>query len=640
MRIDKSYRPDVDGLRALAVLAILFFHAGFGWASGGFVGVDVFFVISGYLISRNILAEVDAGTFTLADFYRRRARRILPALFTTLLITFGVSAALLSPPDLEVLGHSLIYAVFSIANFYFWSQSGYFGVDPGHELLLHTWSLSVEEQFYLVWPALLLVLTRVRKPAVIVAALAVLPVASLCLSDLLSYGHASAAFFLLPFRLFEFFVGAACVYLLNSGPRWTPHRGALAEAAFLLGLGLVVVPVLRYTSTTRFPGIMALVPCLGTMLMICTGGVSRSACVLRNRVMVGLGLISYSVYLWHWPLIGLYRYWRFDALSLRERCVLVLCSLMLGWLSWRCVETPFRGNVPGTRLHRRFALLAGASVLVLLNSGAGAWYTKGWPGRYPKEFFMTTEQILAERARYWDNFGKNDLSRLKIDARPNQVIVMGNSHAQDLVYALRQNGFSENITYLGVPFTCYNFGTPIEPQFADQCATAKRQNMQDAVWQNAEAVFLHEDWKETDNAELRSLLRDVRKLTRAPIYLFGPKVGYERRVTELARAHGRLVTLNEYVRQYSNVEERHTFNESLREMIGSMRAEDPGIQFVDVLTTQCGEDLRDCEVVSRRNGKFLYFDTSHFTEQGAAEFGAKLKQRYPALFRQLAPALQ
>ncbi|MBT3220985.1 MAG: acyltransferase, partial [Proteobacteria bacterium] len=335
-----SYRPDIDGLRALAVVAVILYHLGLDEFGGGFTGVDVFFVISGFLITRLVRSAVNRGNFSFATFYLRRARRLFPALAVALTGTFVLGALIFAPSHFEDLAEMTFYAIVSLSNVQLWMQSGYFDSAAELKPLLHTWSLAVEEQYYLVWPALVVFLLRFKREFVAAGAIAVLGLASLWATDVFLYSDPEAAFYLTPFRVSEFAIGALMVWVVQ----YQPQNKLVLEPLVALGLGAVLWPVFAYSENTAFPGTAALVPCLGTALLIYAGQAKYLGWLLRNRAAVTIGLISYSLYLVHWPLIVYYRYLILDEPTAFEQVSIVFVAFVLAGLMYRYVETPFRGR--------------------------------------------------------------------------------------------------------------------------------------------------------------------------------------------------------------------------------------------------------------------------------------------------------
>ncbi len=306
-----KYRKEIDGLRALAVVPVIFFHAGFKPFSGGFVGVDVFFVISGYLITSIILTEKQQGNFTLIGFYERRVRRILPALFFVMLVCLPFAWLWMMPGDMQRFSQSVAAVSVFASNILFWRQSGYF--DTANELkpLLHTWSLAVEEQFYVLFPLFLLITWRLGKRWTIVT-LALIAVISVSLAHWGSIHKPAAAFYLLPTRGFELTLGALVAFYAND-KQSTPATQSISELSAFIGLGLVGYAILTFDDSTPFPSLYALVPTLGVVLLILFATPQTFVGkLLSYRWLVVMGLISYSAYLWHQPMFALARYRTFD----------------------------------------------------------------------------------------------------------------------------------------------------------------------------------------------------------------------------------------------------------------------------------------------------------------------------------------
>ncbi|NEU11269.1 acyltransferase [Methylobacterium sp. BTF04] len=355
-----TYRPDIDGLRALAVLVVLLFHAGVATLGGGFVGVDVFFVISGYVIGNGIVADVAAGRFTVAGFYERRIRRILPVLVATLLACALLARLLLEPEARVDFARSVAASAGFVSNLYFWKSSGYFDVAAQTRPLLHTWSLAVEEQFYLFIPLTLPLALRVSRRFAGWAVLAGLA-ASLALSIGLTATAPTTSFYLLPTRAWELLAGTVLVFL-----KPTPAR-PLREGMAVLGLGLIVWAVLAYDEATPFPGLGALPPCLGAALLIQSGRTPEAGPTAIGRLLgmkpcVAIGLISYSLYMVHWPVIVFTRYALLRDPAGLEILGVVAVSGALATASWRWIETPLRhpaNRLPQARLFARtLAILA------------------------------------------------------------------------------------------------------------------------------------------------------------------------------------------------------------------------------------------------------------------------------------------
>ncbi|MFK8011268.1 MAG: acyltransferase family protein [Marinicellaceae bacterium] len=621
--LEKLYRPDIDGLRAVAVLTILFYHAGFNWAQGGFIGVDVFFVISGYLITRNITLNIQKENFSFKTFYISRIRRLYPALLFTLLITLLLGYLLFSPNDLQRLGHSLSYALLSVSNFFFWGEAGYFNTSSEIKPLLHTWSLSIEEQFYLIWPSVLFILV-LKKKRIIIAFFCFISIVSLLLSQWLITKNPEAVFFLLPFRIFEFSIGAMCVFM----PRINLYNRYIKEIMTIIGMLLIFVPVLLYSHSTVFPGISALLPCLGTALIIYNKDSLFSNIVFNNALLVKIGLMSYSIYLIHWPLFVYYRYWTFSPLSLSAALCLSGLSIFFGFLMWKYIETPFRykKNKQSSQL---FLLLTAVIALVLLLLSTLVWLSKGVPSRFPDHFQMSNNEIRENRNRYWKEFRKTKKELLIGNKESKQVVIIGNSHAIDLIYMLRQNNSNINIVFLPTSHKCYNFGTAIHNKDKNYCQSKLSENLANEYIKNADSLYLHDHWPKLDRIDFENRLQSMRLLTSAPIYVFGPKMAYKKSIPLIVNAHMRIATVNEFSQKFMK-KDRIKTNKIIKNTVETTTLQN--IHYVDMLETQCGKSLLSCEIISSANQEFLYFDSEHFTLSGAKELGSKLKTKYPHLF--------
>jgi len=394
------YRPDIDGLRAVAVLPVVLYHAGLG-CPGGFVGVDVFFVISGYLIGSLVLSEIRSGTFRMVGFWERRVRRIFPALAVVVFSTFAVSAFLMVPQHLEELGKSIVAQPFLVANFYFWRESGYFDTSTEFQPLLHTWSLAVEEQFYLFFPLVMILAMRGGFGFTRLCVLVFIAGSfGWCLYA--TVHHPSSAFYLIFSRIWELDLGV----LLALAPKRRFTSPRMDSVLGWLGLAAILAAVFGFSVNTPFPGWAALLPCLGAALLIYANSAANTpaARLLGWKPLVFVGRISYSLYLWHWPAIVLTKLWFLAGATVLPLSIAVLLSFLLAWLSYRYVETPFRKKRV-CRGRRSLFAFAGASALLLVAAGALAYLGEGLPGRVPEE----VRRHAKERSPYHQVKGMNQL---------------------------------------------------------------------------------------------------------------------------------------------------------------------------------------------------------------------------------------
>ena len=450
-----TYRKEIDGLRAIAVLSILLFHAGFSKFSGGYVGVDVFFVISGYLISTIIFEQKTKGTFSFANFYVRRARRILPALFLVLLACLPFAWFWLLPKDMIEFAQSLLAVIFLGSNIFFWSDSGYFSTASEFRPLLHAWSLSLEEQFYLFFPLLFSALISQNKKF-FVRICAMLGGVSLLFSIWCSAKYPSFAFFLLPSRVWEFLVGSLVAYFLLFAQNERPATNSTKECLSFAGIILIIGSIIFFETDMPFPGYWALIPTSGTALVIAFGDQStRSGKLLGNRLFVGIGLISYSTYLWHQPIFAFARLRQLDSLSSLLSVGLILLSGTLGFLTWRYIEPIWRTDTK-IRTKSFFIALLAASLTCILFSIAILYSgrTLGRMSHLPKDYFQTSWINL----KFEGLDGQQCFTRAMIPCvvtsfpeSTKNVLLLGDSHASD--YGVVFAKYLENRSYSGAIFT-------------------------------------------------------------------------------------------------------------------------------------------------------------------------------------------
>lgn len=604
------YRRDIDGLRALAILPVLLFHAHVPGFSGGYVGVDIFFVISGFLITGILAREIDQGRFSLIRFYERRFRRIIPALALMILVTLALAAWLYLPGDLEGVPRSALAATLFASNLWFFTDTGYFAGGADVKPLLHTWSLAVEEQYYIGFPILLMLLAR-HAPRWRTATLSGIAAASLLLAMGMERDTSGFTFYLLPTRAWELFAGG----LLALGAVPALRRGWLREAIAAIGLIAIALPVFLYDRATIFPGVTALPPVLGAAALLHAAPGTRIGRVLSQPMLVGIGLVSYSLYLWHWPLIVFTEYATDAPLSGALRLVVIAVAFLLAYLSWRLVERPFRdrSRVPARAI---FRFTAGAMALLCLASLA-LMAMGGWPARFsaPVLAQMAGQRDFSPmRQRCHDSFMR-DAAPCTLGAPVRaDAMLWGDSHGVELAYALsleaRAQGRAliQRTTSSCPPVLAYE---AIDPR----CAAANRAAFAalradprirrvylSAFWANGE--FDAPDFiarLDRTIAAIRHEGRDVVLIGPVPPQPFD----VPRHLAHLARA-GRLDQAQGVSRAWVEARTPH-----LRALFAHWQ--DRGVTLIDPLRALCAAGT--CAIAA--GGKPLYFDSHHLSVAGA-----------------------
>jgi peptidoglycan/LPS O-acetylase OafA/YrhL len=423
-----SYRPDIDGLRAVAVLSVILFHAGVPGFPGGFVGVDVFFVISGYLITSLILKDLQAGTFSFAGFWERRARRILPALGLVVAATLAAGWFLLLPQDFAALGKQVATQAAFGSNILFYKEAGYFDTESHLKPLLHTWSLAVEEQFYIFFPIAAVFVWR-KFPAFFTRFLILSAVISFVLCAVMMEINPNLAFYMLPFRGWELLIGA----VLAARPVTVPQR--YRDILSVAGMAAILIPVFFYNGNTQFPGWAALPPVFGAAAVIAAGQGAFINRGLSWRPVVFIGLVSYSWYLWHWPVILFAKYHPLLTFDGKIALGCVSASFLLAVLSWRFVERPFRKF---EWMPTRRGISAGAFSLLfcMMTAGLVFFLTNGLPSRLDRQVAQYAFGIKDDnpRRKECDKTDVPDIEKDKVcqtnpAAGEGTFMVWGDSHA-------------------------------------------------------------------------------------------------------------------------------------------------------------------------------------------------------------------
>ena len=528
-----KYRADIDGLRALAVIPVVFYHVGIPGFAGGFVGVDIFFVISGYLICGMIDADIRSGTFSLGNFYKRRILRILPALFVMLLVTSILAYVYCLPVELEDYSKSLASAVGSVSNVYFAGTAGYFDAPAETKPLLHTWSLGVEEQFYLITPLLMLFAYRVlpKRAKLLFAFVGVLSFAA---AFVVSYRNTTFAFYLTPFRAWELALGALLSIRFIPAPQTEFLKNICGMTGVLLLLGTVVfgspsAPLLAMTSLAS----------IGAALVIASSerGISTAGKLLSLRPVVLIGLISYSLYLWHWPLIV---FQRTDGLllagssDLATKLALIAVSIGVACLSWHFVERPFRSKTRDTSKTAVFGIAATAMASAFTLCGL-LLIANGAPFRFPERVvaiaaYLAYDPSAAFRSGHCylsTNRQQLDLQTcMRLDSRRPNYLLVGDSHAAHLWFGLLSAMPEVNIMQ-ATASACRPAILPVSLLDSRACPKLMQFVFNDFLVNNkVDKVLLAASWKDEDIPGLSATLETL-KLRGIDVIVLGPIVEYD-----------------------------------------------------------------------------------------------------------------
>jgi peptidoglycan/LPS O-acetylase OafA/YrhL len=592
-----QYRPEVDGLRAVAVCSVILYHAGVPAFGGGYLGVDIFFVISGYLITGNIVRELIDGRLSVWDFYDRRIRRIIPALLVVMIVSTVAAYCLMLPDDLENFGQSLVATSLFANNVLLLLTSGYFALEASFKPLMHTWSLAVEEQYYFVVPLVLWAAFRLGAMKALLWMVLGIVLASFALSLWAAKAMPVANFLLLPFRAWELGIGATAVLIEARLKNWrgpTTHFGcALAFA----GLAMIAAPIVLFGIRPSQPSFVSLVPVLGTTLVLVfaqdTVGLGR---LLAMKPIVALGIVSYSAYLYHQPVFAFARITRLEEPSWKVMLAYVPLVFLLAWVSWRFVEQPFR-NRSKIRF-RSVAWLLGPASVAVVAIGLAMHLTSGffasWPELANDDPMFGTKQNIAYNSRplaYLDR---------RFDAHSDRpkLLVLGNSQARDFINMAFESGHVDGIELSYSNAGVCNFG-------------ASTASLQENI-SRADFIVLGSGYSKCTAPGLAQL----RELTQARLIVIGIKnFGWNNNAVML------LPTAERY-----SFRTKPLARIVAQNAIGS-RMIDPAI-YVDILAMISDAEGRVPVFTPTR--KFISEDRTHLTEAGASYIGSIIFQ-HPAL---------
>jgi peptidoglycan/LPS O-acetylase OafA/YrhL len=618
-----QHRSDIDGLRAVAVLGVLIFHFGFETLSGGFVGVDVFFVISGYLITSIIITEHKESSFSYLKFYEKRIRRLFPALFATSFFTLITGYFLFMPDEFKEFGQSLVAVVTYLSNFFFWLKSDYFAGPSELKPLLHTWSLAVEEQYYLIFPTLALLCLK-RGLTFFLAVVIVLIFVSFGASILLINKHPSAAFFISPFRFWELLAGSLISILVNKG-FFLPKL--LNWIAPYIGLTLILISFFVLNEFSIFPGWVALLPVIGSVLIVWSqpsDGIFNT--LMTTRFMSFTGKISYSLYLWHWPIIVFYGYWIIREFELIEKVAMILVTYIIAWLSWRFIETPFRlkRKIGFAPIKTYFSAIITSVILALL--GLFLHYQDGMHSRFLEEgaVVKSTESINKSNKCFmstdenYHGWGFEDC-RIQINDNAKYTLLWGDSHANHL-----WKGLKANSKMLNENFILYSSaGCPpifdVEVNGRPNCRSNNTNVRNILKDNNIQKVILASSWSyaqkagDVDLARLSATIKEIRSaklkiviINQVPIYSLNNPQFLAKRLSQ------RNSPMDDYWMKPIGGKQ---VSEEIRKIV-------EGTPIFSPMNVFCDEGL--CKIYS--NGRLMVTDMAHLSKDGSVFLTTKLIQ--------------
>jgi peptidoglycan/LPS O-acetylase OafA/YrhL len=619
-----AYRPDIDGLRAIAVILVLLFHFEFG-VSGGFIGVDVFFVISGFLITEVIRNAVANNLFSFIDFYSRRLLRLHPALLVTVGTCLAAGFLLMDPASLTSLAQSAQYSIFSASNFYFWLNQGYFDAAAQTQPLLHTWSLAAEWQFYIVWPFIVWVALKISD-RFLASVLVMVTLASLIASQVMLSYDSSAAYFMMPFRVFELSLGALMVFCVK-------HRtnDALESMILAVGLTFIFIAAFSFNPSSPFPGVRALVPCLGAAACIYAGR-SRAGAILRSSPIVKIGLISYSVYLVHWPVVVFYKYYVFRDITFSEKVAILAVSIVSGALLYKAVEKLFMEKLRHLQttglasVAATVSVLAFAAILVVESGGVNS--------RIPENYLALVSDPKNFHINNYGGHGYSQDTILGNKTAPRLAIMAGDSFA--LQYA---SGMDKALQDRGVSISgVFLHGCILSSKYTRILNNVPRQDCRDAYqialsemkgnslpfiyaqsWEGYKQLIADHNGANTqeNGRSYSSVIEDLLIKTRSdigdrPFYIIGSQP-YMSGKMNIASCLLRPRYVTQGCEKYLQYPLEKSSTYEINQVLKKFAASHANTFYLDASPAFCKHDK--CEAVI--DGKILYSDGSHLSIDGS-----------------------
>lgn len=616
----KKYFPHIDGLRGIAVLLVLLFHLDVNLLKGGYIGVDIFFVISGYLISTILIDKIDSNTFSFKEFYSRRLKRLMPALLFVIVLTLSMAYLIYPLHIFERILKSSNAAILSISNIYFFKESGYFDTSSNLKALLHTWSLSVEEQFYLIWPVLLFFTLKIKKTTYRIILLSLICIISIIFSEYYLTINSSAAFFLTPFRVFEFLIGTL-LYWANK----IEFKLIIKEFLSLTAIGGLILLSFLYDSTISFPGVNALLPCIFSAILIHNTG--QSKCVVyiyNNKVTRWFGKISYSLYLIHWPFIVFYKFKISETLQINDQIILFIASTFVGFLIYKFIETPFRDTNTKSKSSKTCIYIFITIVLILTTNLIVLNYSSSFfTNKSSREYSLKQiDEGKKLRFKFCSLPFLNDLKLEKTEYK-EQVLILGDSHAPDALNFLKlayPNYDYRMLTEGGCPpmiNSDLNLINNHPPEMKNNCyAMMDKIHNLDLSGYEYIVINVMFEWYKPDN--LLNYITELKKKTNAEVIVFGNYIILNSDLPDIS-ANGKEIT-NKYVKSLGLYDDE-------------LKIKSKGLyQFISKKDLLCnGDNIKDCVLYTNENAPMTY-DSNHLSLEFAKLISDSIKAKKIKIF--------
>jgi peptidoglycan/LPS O-acetylase OafA/YrhL len=629
-----KYYKSIDGLRALSIVLVLLFHAGFSWVPGGFIGVDVFFVISGFLITKNVLSDIENKNWSFITFYKKRMARLLPALFVIIFITLIAAFFIIAPGDLAALGKSGVYSVLSLANLYFFSSSGYFDSSSETKSLLHTWSLSVEEQFYLIWPALLFLLYLLGSRKKVIIGIVLISLTSLILT-LVTFNYSqNLVFFYMPFRVYQFGFGALLSLFAH---RLSPEKPVLK---FFLGIFSILLLLLLSTTIngTSHPWLNQVLPAIAAVFFIYSSESRLIHKIFSSSIPEWIGKRSYSIYLVHWPLMVLWKMGTDYEFNWLEKIASIIVSLLLGVFLYEGVEKRYRIRKTFS-LHKQNSIITGtiSFLILLLFISSHFWGNSGYPDRISKEM----EKYALDIGQKWKKRTKavrtgmcnrqiesiNKITEKVYEFNPDVCMnppegrrawfIIGDSYASD-AYLFFKEAYPEiyfgQLTIPGCQLR------PPEKIANKECASLYGKGLSELKKRRKfNGVILASNWHIMPEINIKDLIVLFHSMN-LEVVVVGQRLKFRDTIPNILST-----SMNKQgaIRRANSlkVPDVITTNENLKSKFSNE------VKYLDVLSIQCPKEC----IIFNANEQILYLDHSHLSLEGVNFIASKLTEEFPGL---------